>query len=82
MQKSLAIAASFPCFLVSAALLGFINLATYEAISSWGVAEAYAEITGTIWNISVFVGCWVIGLALLCLGVSSILSAFRRTTQI
>jgi hypothetical protein len=75
MRVALAIAAAIPCLLVSTALLGFINLATYEAVSSWGITEAIAEITGTTWNISVFVGCWVIGLASLWAGLSAI---YRR----
>ena len=72
MRAAIAIAAAIPCFLVSAALLGFINLATYEAISSWGISEAFTEITGTSWNISVFIGCWCIGLASLWLGISTL----------
>jgi hypothetical protein len=80
MQKVLAIAVAIPFLLVATALLGFIKLATFEAISSWGVSEAFAEITGAIWNISVFVGCWVIGLASLYAGLSLILSSAGRAT--
>jgi hypothetical protein len=70
MRPAFAIAAGAPCFSLSAALLGFINLATYEAVSSWGITEALNEISGTTWNISVFIGCWCIGLTLLWLGAS------------
>jgi hypothetical protein len=80
MRTALVIAAAIPCLLASVALLGFISLATYEAITSWGISEAVAEITGTMWNLSVFAGCWLIGLALLCVGLSVIYSQFRRTT--
>jgi hypothetical protein len=72
MRKALGIATAILCLLVSVALLGFINLATYQAISSWGLSEAFAEITGTTWNLSAFIGCWVIGLVLLFVGMSVI----------
>jgi len=55
-------------FVLSIPLLGFINLATYEAITQWGVEEAIAEIFGTSHNIAVFAGCWTVGLAFVWLG--------------
>jgi hypothetical protein len=62
--------AAIVCFAISTVLLGFINVATYEAASSWGMTEAVTEITGTTYNIAVFTGRWVIGGASLWTGVS------------
>ena len=77
MQRVLVGAGTVACLAVAAALLGFINLATYEAVTSWGLEDAYAEIASSTWNLMVFSGCWVLGLAALCLGLGSAVSLCR-----
>ena len=59
-------------------MLGFISLATYEAASTWGIQEAYFEITSSAWNISVFIGCWLFGLLALC-GATSLIASLRQS---
>jgi hypothetical protein len=74
MQRVLVGVGAVACLVVAAALLGFVNLATYEAVTSWGLEEGYAEIASSTWNLTVFSGCWVLGLAALCLGLGSAVS--------
>jgi hypothetical protein len=75
MRTAIAIAAAITCFLISAALLCTVNLITNYAVAEWGIAETIAEYTGTAWNFSLFIGCWLVGLASLWAGLSAV---YRR----